>query len=70
MGAELIEVYMASDKIMYTFAVFEYFRLGLSLCAVDLLLVFFAFEIDEERFRHRFVPAIPTDSCLETTGCL
>ena len=60
MGAELIEVFMASDTIVETFDVIEYFRLGLSSGAVDLFLDFFALEIAEERFSYRVVPAIPT----------
>ena len=39
MGAELIEVFMASDTIVETFDVIEYFRLGLSSGAVDLFLI-------------------------------
>ena len=62
MGAELIEVFMASDTIVETFDVIEYFRLGLSPGAVDLLLDFFTLEIAEERFSYRVVPTVASSA--------
>jgi hypothetical protein len=57
-GAELIEMLVASNSIVETLDVIEDFRLGLSPCAVNPLLDLLAFQITEERLSHHVIPAV------------
>ena len=59
MGAELIEMLVASNSILETLDVIEDFRLGFSPCLVNPLFDLFALQAAEERFSHRVIPAAP-----------
>ena len=58
MGAELIEMLVASNTIVETPDVVEDFRLGLVQCVVNPPLDLFALQVAEERLGHGVIPAI------------
>ena len=58
MGADLIEVLVASNTIVETLNVVEDFRLGLVPCGVNPLFDLFALQVAEERLGHGVIPAI------------
>ena len=58
MGAELIEMLVASNTIVETLDVVEDFRLGLVPCGVNPLFDLFALQVAEERLGHGVIPAI------------
>ena len=59
MGAELIEMLVASNSIVETLDVIEDFLLGLCSGAVDQLLDLLTRQVTEDRFSNCVIPAVP-----------